>query len=283
MTRTVMNRIPLFYPSSPEHLHISHGQITAIDLDQLNRNVGLIIFNLWPGSLALSDLKGVVRTTANVLFFVMLAVVVMISENLAAQLALLSSSVVVIAMRLWPQCVLRALAVAWCVSFVLVLPASFVAYQNELHFTTWLPETARQRAVIWEHTAEQVLRHPLLGVGIESTPTLRDRQTAIAAPEQPEGFVFPRTLGSHAHNIFLQAWFELGAVGAFLLAIAGAAVVVLIPSLPASARPFAGGSFAAFAVVAAFSWGMWQMWFMSAIALLPLCLRISAAAVENEQ
>ena len=32
-------------------------------------------------------------------------------------------------------------------------------------------------------------------------------------------------MGHHAHNIFLQTWYELGAVGALLLAVAGAAVV----------------------------------------------------------
>jgi hypothetical protein len=224
----------------------------------------------------------VLRTTATILFFAMLAAVMMISDNEASQVALLGSSLVVMAMWLWPQYVLRILAVAWCASFVLVLPASFAAYQNGLHFATWLPGTARQRVIIWEYTAEQVLSHPLLGVGIESTPALRDQQAAIAAPERPEGFVYPRTLGSHAHNVFLQAWFELGAVGVLLLAIVGAAVVTLIPLLPASAQPFAAGSFAAFAFVGAFSWGMWQMWFMSAIALLPLCLRIGAVAVENE-
>ena len=87
---------------------------------------------------------------------------------------------------------------------------------------------------------------------------LSKQQKAAAPREQPEGFVFPRTIGHHAHDIFLHAWHELGAAGALLLAIAGAAVVMLITLLPASAQPFAGGAFAAFALVGAFAWGMWQ-------------------------
>jgi hypothetical protein len=127
---------------------------------------------------------------------------------------------------------------------------------------------------------EPALAHPLLGIGVESTPVLSRQQKATAPPEQPEGFVFPRTIGHHGHNIFLQAFHELGAVGALLLAIAGAAVVVLILLLPATAQAFAGGAFAAFALVGAFAWGMWQSWFMCAVGLLPLYLRVAAAACE---
>ena len=141
-----------------------------------------------------------------------------------------------------------------------------------------MPNSARARVILWEYTAEQTLTHPLLGVGVESTPTLRKQQKAAGQREHPEGFVYSRTIGHHAHDIFLQTWYELGAVGALLLAITGAAVVILIFLLPASAQPFAGGAFAAFALVGAFAWGMWQSWFMCAVGLLPLYLRIAAVA-----
>jgi hypothetical protein len=74
----------------------------------------------------------------------------------------------------------------------------------------------------------------------------------------------------------MQAWHELGAIGALLLAIAGASVVMLIFLLPASAQPFAAGAFAAFALIGAFAWGMWQSWFLCAVGLIPLYLRASA-------
>jgi O-antigen ligase len=116
-----------------------------------------------------------------------------------------------------------------------VIPASFVAYQSRLQFADWLPNSARAR-VLWEYTAEQTLKSPLLGVGVDSTPVLSKQQKAGAAVEKPDGFIFPRTTGHHAHDMFLQVWYELGAVGALLLAIAGVAVVMLIVSLPATAQ-----------------------------------------------
>ena len=281
-TSFAMNWIPILYPHSPENIEITQGQIVSVKPDQLNRNVGIVILGLWPGLLGLHSLKGHIRTIAIAFLFATVGAVVTISSHAASQVALLGSTIVVIAMWHWPRYVVRALTILWCLSFVVVIPASLVAYQNELHLETWLPDTARQRIIIWQYTAEQALKHPWVGVGIKSTPVLNQQQTS-AGTDQPEGFIFPRSLGSHAHNIYLQTWFELGAVGAFLLAVAGAAVISLITLLRASAQPFAAGTLAAFATVAAFSWSMWQVWFMCAAALLPIYLRIAAAAAENKQ
>jgi O-antigen ligase len=216
-------------------------------------------------------------------FFVALAAVIAVSEHASSQMALIGSGIVVLSAWSWrPRAVIRALAVLWCAAFVLVIPASFIAYQSELHLATWLPNSARHRIILWQSTAEQTLAHPLLGIGVKSTPVPTARQKTNAPADQPEGFVAPRGTGHHAHNIFLHSLYELGALGAVLFAITGAAVVMLILYLPAAAQPFAVGTFAAFALVGAFAWGMWQTWFMCAAGLLPLYLRVAAAACEDE-
>jgi hypothetical protein len=221
-------------------------------------------------------LESVRRTTAMVLFFGTLAAAVLFSEHDSSQVALLGSSLIVLLAWRWRQPVVRALAVLWCAAFIFVIPASFLTYQSGLHFANWLPESARARIILWEYTAQQALRHPLLGVGIKSTPILTDQKKAHATLEQPKRFVYPRTGGHHGHDIFLQTWFELGAVGALLLALAGALVLMLVPLLPSTAQPFAAGTFAAFALVGAFAWGMWQTWFLCVVGLLPLYLCVAA-------
>jgi O-antigen ligase len=160
---------------------------------------------------------------------------------------------------------------------VLVIPAGFIAYQSGLHFAEWLPKSARARVILWEYTAEQTLTRPVLGVGVGSTPLLSKQQKADLTREQPEGFIFPRTMGHHAHSMFLQTWSELGAIGALLFAVAGASVVILIFLLPALAQPFAAAAFVAFALAGAFAWGMWHSWFMCAVGLVPLYLRVATA------
>jgi O-antigen ligase len=197
--------------------------------------------------------------------------------------AIVGSGIVLLLAWLWRRRVILALAVAWCTAFALVIPASFLAYDSGLHFAEWLPKSARSRVVLWEFTAEQTLKHPVLGAGVDSTPHLSQLQKETSGPEWPEGFIYPRKLGHHAHSIFLQTWSELGAIGAILFAIAGARVAMLIVLLAAAAQPFAAAAFAAFALVGAFAWGMWQSWFMCAVALLPIYVRIATATVDADE
>ena len=93
--------------------------------------------------------------------------------------------------------------------------------------------------------------------------------------------MFKRTTAHHAHSVFLQTWYELGIVGAILLAAAGAFVVLRIELLPLQAQPFAAATFVAFVVIASFAWGMWQTWFMCATALTALYLGIAAATARE--
>ena len=92
-----------------------------------------------------------------------------------------------------------------------------------------------------------------------------------------------RTTGQHAHNLFLQTWYELGVFGAILVAIAGAAVVLRILLLPALVQPYDAAAFTLFAVIATFAWGMWQVWLVCAVALLPLYLLMAAALLSGSR
>ena len=102
--------------------------MVAISPAELNQNVNLAMFHLWPGLLALMGLKGTLRTAGMVLFFVTLATAVAISEHNSSQIALIGSSIVVILAWNWRRSVIRALAVLWCAAFVFVLPAGLIAY-----------------------------------------------------------------------------------------------------------------------------------------------------------
>ena len=190
MTRTAMTWVPLLQPSAAKHLTVTHGDVTRMKLAELNSNVSMAMFHLWPGLLALLALKGARRTVATTVFFATLAAAIALSEHASSQMALIGSGLVVlVATRRRPEPVIRALAVVWCAAFVLVIPASFIAYQSGLHLATWLPMSARHRVILWEATAEQTLAHPLLGVGVKSTAALTEREKAAAPPDQPEGFV----------------------------------------------------------------------------------------------
>ena len=284
IARAVMNSM-LALPEKAKRIAIVKGEVTDISLSEFNQNATMLMFHLWPGLLVLSALKGIRRRPLMIaLFFLALAVPILISEHDSSLIALLGSILVLVLARQWPRLTTRALAAIWCLGFALVLPLNFLAYNAELHLADPLPDSYKARVIIWEYTSERVLERPWLGIGMDSTPEMKPdapHKTAPTLKEQPEGFVFKRTTAHHAHNIFLQSWYELGALGAILLAAAGALIVLRIDLLPLQAQPFAAATFAAFAIIAAFSWGMWQTWFMCAIALVPLYVAIASATVRD--
>ncbi|MGB6346804.1 MAG: O-antigen ligase family protein [Methyloceanibacter sp.] len=280
LTRAAMNSISLFRPERAKHMSVVGGRVTKINLSEFNQHVAMLALSLWPGLLALRALYGPRRILIMVLFFAVLAVPIALSEHDSSQVALVASLIVLPLAWGWPRAVIRGLALAWCLGFVLVLPLDFLAYKAELHQATWLPSSARARIIIWEFTAERVLERPWFGIGADSTPAVKAKSEA--QPDWPKGFVYKRTTGQHAHNLFLQAWYELGLAGVILMAIAGAAVLLRIPLLAWEAQPYAVASFVMFAVMATFAWGIWQIWLMCAFALLPLYLCLAAAPFRGD-
>jgi O-antigen ligase len=276
ITRLVLNSIHVFHTLNHKKATMDHGQIIHLRLANLNQNVAILTFNVWPGLLALRTIEsGVRRFIVSCALLVAVTVPVFLSEHQSSQVALVVSLPVFYLARLRPQPVIRSIAVLWCLAFVVVLPAVFFVYQEKLHMADWLPSSSRARIIIWEYTAERVFDHPWLGVGADSTRALKEPRT-IGTAEQPPGFIYPRTIGWHAHDLFLQSWFELGVVGAILIAFAGAMVALRISLLPVEAQPFAAASFMVFMAVAAFGWGMWQTWLICASALLLIYLLVGA-------
>jgi len=279
ITRLVANSGSWFKPESGKHAKILNGEVTGFKLAEFRQSTALLAFHLWPALLALSVVAGRARRAAWIgLLVVAISVPILLSDRMSSQLALVSSLTVFSLAYIWRRAVVHVLAALWCLGFVLILPAAFLAYKADLHLATWVPESARARMIIWEFTAERVLERPWLGIGAGSTPALR---VPRGEAEQPEGFVYPRTTGAHAHNLFLQTWYELGLVGAILVAIAGALLVLRISLLPVEAQPFAAAAFTVFLATVSTSWGMWQVWLVCGIGLMLLYLLIAARAARK--
>ena len=279
ITRLAMNSISWLHPNNAKHVVISHGEVTKLKLPTLNQNVAMLMFHLWPGLLILKTLESGARRLVLIgLFLLAIAVPIAISEHDSSQVALIGSLLIFPVAWTWPRVVVRTLAAVWCIAFILVLPLDFLAYKAELHMAPWLPSSARARVILWEYTAERVLDHPWLGIGAASTPALKEQRELA---ERPTGFVYPRMTGEHAHDLFLQTWYELGVVGAVLIAFTGVAMALRIPLLPIVAQPFATATFSVFVSIAAFAWGIWQTWLMCAVGLMLLYLRIAVGTAQD--
>ncbi|MGO8843191.1 MAG: O-antigen ligase family protein [Methyloceanibacter sp.] len=278
-TRLAMNSIALLRPEqTTRHFVVSQGKVTWIRPSDLKHNAAILTFNLWPGLLVLRTIaSGTRRALLMGLFFVAVAACVVLTQHRSSIVALCVSPLVFFLAWNWGRPVIRALAGLYCLAFVLVMPINFLAYNSDLQLANWLPSSFRARVIIWEYTAERVLDHPWLGIGAASTPAVRE---PVALAEKPEGYAYPRNTGRHAHDLFLQTWYELGAVGAILIALAGAVVAFRISLLPIETQPFAAASFAVFMSIAAFAWGIWQTWLMCAVGLSVLYLRTASSAAH---
>lgn len=275
-TRLAMNVIPLLKHETSRHVIVSQGEVTWIQPSQLKRNTAILTFSLWPALLVLSTTaSGMRRAILMGLFFIAVAACTILTQHRSSLVALCVSSLVFFLAWNWRRPVIRALAALYCLAFVLVIPVDFAAYNANLQTAEWLPSSFRARLIIWEYTAERVFDHPWLGIGAASTPALREPRDQA---EKPQGYVYPRNTGRHAHDLFLQTWYELGAVGVLLIAFAGAVVAFRISLLPIEAQPFAASSFAVFMFIAASAWGMWQPWLMFAVGLSVVYLKTATAA-----
>ena len=126
--------------------------------------------------------------------------------------------------------------------------------------------------MIWGATAVQVGERPWRGIGADATPLARDMESSDARVSVGE---FKHTVGAHAHNAFLQVWFELGAVGAILFSITGALFIRFAANQPGRESLFWLSQFVVVAVMLSFSYGIWQPWFASAIAISMIMLDLS--------
>jgi O-antigen ligase len=267
LKRLLFNLVPA--TRIPErHMGVSDdGTIERVRAYASNRNMAALVLVLWPSLLAAQSVLAEKRGQAAALcIFAITALTIGLSQHDTSLVALVASLAVFGLSLRWPRPALVLVAAGWLVATLLVVPIVSYTYRDaSLHLSTWLPHTARQRIILWGYTAEQVGKSPWVGVGIASTKALDSRRTDVAAT--PVDHVYPLRTGPHAHNVYLQTWYELGVIGALLLSALGLALLRSISRLPQALLPYALASFVTAAVVGAFSWGMWQAWFMAAFAI----------------
>lgn len=246
-----------------------------------NRNMAAVALLIWPVLLMTWTRLDRARrwpVTLSIAGFALASVAM--SKHETSLIALALSAAVAGICRLWPKFGLGVVAAGWVVATMLVVPLTgWAAHGAKLHSAPWLPNSARHRVVIWAYTSEQVQHRPLLGVGAASTKLIDHRRGPNVEPLP--GTQYQWRSGPHAHNVFLQVWYELGAIGAALLCAAGLALVTVLSRLPPAALPFGAATMTAAAVIGAFTWGLWQAWFLAAFAVAAVVMGLAVHAVRT--
>ena len=178
--------------------------------------------------------------------------------------------------RVWAS---RLLTTGWVLACVAVIPLALLAGRGHLDKVPWLHHSLQHRFIIWNYTAEETLKAPILGIGAYMTYVLgaERNKTAVKVPGEP----YKKTLSRHAHNVYLQTWYELGAAGAALLMAVGIAVLGAIRRLTDRVQPFALATFATGATMISSSYGMWQTWYLALFALAAVALAVAVRAWEQ--
>ncbi len=279
LTVSLYNLVPVTRPESIKGLVVKNGEIVRIAAFGLNHNVAVMLLALWPAILCIvTKFAGPTRWIGVAALLLATVTAVLLSEHDSSKAGLILSVLAFAAALAWPIWTQRAVWAGWCLAFVLVVPLTTLAYKAELHHADWLDYSAKARVVLWAYTAEQIPAAPILGIGASSTRKMDlDRQERLEAIEaKPKGATLDRRAGAHAHNAFLQTWYELGAVGVILFMAAGAAVIGSVGRLPRPTQSYILAHVAAFLTVVAFGWGMWQSWLMALAGLASLYAALAA-------
>ncbi|MGE0626198.1 MAG: O-antigen ligase family protein [Hyphomicrobiaceae bacterium] len=278
--RFLFNLIPAIRPPD-KNLTIENGVIVAMRLDGLNFNLAAQQLALWPAMLIIACRCDASRARmAMVTLFAAAAVCAYASVHETSKMAVVLSGLAFLIARSKPVLMRRLAAIGWIAAVLLVVPLALFAFKQELHLVQQLPTPVKQRIILWGVTAQKVSEAPIGGIGVRSTKIdfTAEGNTQI----RPEGFAFPLTTSRHAHNVYLQTWYELGGIGAAFLLTFGLVLLNLIGRLSERAQPYALAGFVTAAVTAAFSWGMWQAWFMSAF-MISVMLMASAIHIARSR
>ncbi len=248
------------------------GLIKTIDSDRhvpnyyLNKSITALALFFWPALLVAWQWQGAApyRPVLAVLLVGMTIPAVFLSESETAKIALVVGSLAFLMSRYLPRLTDIAVKSFWTIAVFFAVPLVMALHWTGAQDNTALPYSARDRIHIWNYIAERVPQNPLLGIGIRSS-RFQKKEAVIARTTSPTRKLQDHQ-GWHSHNMYLQTWYELGAVGAALLLAIGLLILQTIKGLKKNLKPFAYAVFASCTTTAAFGFGMWQSWLLAAYA-----------------
>jgi O-antigen ligase len=139
-----------------------------------------------------------------------------------------------------------------------------------------LPSSFLHRLGIWQFASGLAAERPLAGWGLDSSRVLGDGHFVLVRGE-PHG-----ALPLHPHDAFLQAWLELGGIGAAILLVLLLRALWATRSLPIAAQPVALAAYATTVAMTTVAYGAWQGWWLGVLILTAAAITAVARAGSPE-
>jgi hypothetical protein len=276
--RTLMSFLPGLRPK-PRDMIVDADRVVFLESYLINRNIAAVTFLFWPTSFLVSLLATSARRRHWWLAgLIPAAAAILTAKHTTSKIAFVGAAMSFAAFQVWPGVTRRVIAWAWVGIILLVVPLATLAYHNQLYVSSWIPHSAKHRIVIWGYTSKQIANAPILGSGVDTARAINDRE-GNSAPFAP-GSPFRLTTNLHSHNIYLQAWYDAGAVGAALLLFIGLLVVRELAMAPQRAQSYLYAGFATCGLLGGASFGLWQPWFMASFGLVAVFAMLGWVLVD---
>lgn len=251
----------------PDRYEWVGGHITSVTWGDLTLSFMSLPLIVWGALLSLvhSLPARLAKPVASAVFLLTL-VSIFASPNETAKVAILAGATAFglsLANAKWTS---RLIQVVWVTVCLGIFPITEIFYSAGLHQAPWIQTSGQDRIMVWKGFAEDSKLHPLLGAGASMayyrTPVYKE-----------EGKDWVQEIHD-VHNVYLQVWYELGAIGAALFAYLGVTLLQRIRRLPSQSVPYAHAVFTSGASVIATFWGVWRAWFNLSFAVAVLSMAI---------
>ncbi len=288
IARFVNNHIVQLFDVSPKKIKTANGEVVKIAASVLNRNATGVVLLLIPCLLlttALSTTRA--RRASLVVLIGFAAAAVLLSESGTSIVAFFAGGFVLALAALSLKLARIVLIAAWTAATLLAVPLGALPYTLGWHHWTWLPpESVAARFYIWKYVADRVPEKPITGIGIRGTRALHLVIPTDAGDPSHKEFALKGRAARHPHNIYLQTWLELGAIGAVLLLVLGLTGLWQMRALAPPVEGSAYGLFAVSSMVGFSGFDLWQTWLLASAALawavILLAARLPGAVFSRE-
>jgi O-antigen ligase len=279
--RAFMSWLPALR-ANPRDMVVEGDRVTVLMYYLINRNVAAMTMLFWPISLMATLLAPAGRRRYWWLAgLTPIAAGVLVSGHATSKIAFVGAAMAFVAFQYAPTATRRAIAWSWTATILLVAPLATLAYHSQLYLSPWLPHSAQHRIVIWGYTSHLIAHAPILGSGINTARAVNDAD-GVGVAFAP-GSEFPLTTNLHSHNIYLQAWYETGAVGALMLLAIGLLVLGASSRAPKEVQPYLYASFTTCALLGGSSFSLWQPWFMGSFGFVAVLAAGGWALAERSR
>lgn len=272
VTRFLLSQVPgLVLNPQSVMMEWQKGTLVRFAIDQGNWSVAAVNVLFWPAMLFVTKAWHGRRRIAGLgLLVVLLVLVTFVSAHETSKAALIFSVCAFLVALRYGDFARKAVVVGLVSIFVAVVPLSYAGFNYlNLHKASWVQESLKARFIIWGVTSEHMMDSPVLGIGARNTEAWR--QKWLPDEQIEPGFSHARSTANHAHNIYLQTWFELGLIGVLLLGAACAVLLSRMSKLDPRSLPYAVGASVSAIAIAGASWSLWHSW-LTALFGISLCL-----------